>query len=279
MVSQNGVSGFETPDQPTDAAINGTGNLASEPEVATDLAVVPPSLSDEQPPITVDTLQTQVTNLEAQLQKRENDYKALEGRLRTATSSPAGLDALTDKVDTLTDTLGAFIRHQGTQDQEAFAEDLQRVEADARSRRATNDFDRASEQITGEMTQLVDQYGIDLVNAPEFANFRAMWTPAHEGKNLGGIYQAHSEFNRAMRQIEQGRYQNQQDQLKKDSDDRIRKELEAAGINSLESDTAPMPSSLNGNSLLSRIGNSEVAVSRDELLRARDQLFKDGVRL
>ena len=279
MVSQNGVSGFETPDQPTDAAINGTGNLASEPEVATDLAVVPPSLSDEQPPITVDTLQTQVTNLEAQLQKRENDYKALEGRLRTATSSPAGLDALTDKVDTLTDTLGAFIRHQGTQDQEAFAEDLQRVEADARSRRATNDFDRATEEITTEITKLVNDNGIDLVTAPELANFRAMWTPAHEQKNLGGIYQAHAEFNRTMRQIEQGRYQNQQDQLKKDSDDRIRKELEAAGINSLESDTAPMPSSLNGNSLLSRIGNSEVAVSRDELKQARDQLFKDGVRL
>ena len=279
MVLQNGVSGFETPNQPTDAAVNGTGNLASEPEVATDLAVVPPSLSDEQPPITVDTLQTRIADLEAHAQKRENDYKALEGRLRNATSSPEGLDVLTDKVDTLTDTLGAFIRHQGTQDQEAFAEDLQRVEADARSRRATNDFDRATEEITAEITKLVNDNGIDLVSTPELANFREMWTPAHEQKNLGGIYQAHAEFNRAMRQIEQGRYQSQQDQLKKDSDDRIRKELEAAGINSLESDTAPMPSSLNGNSLISRIGNSEVAVSRDELLRARDQLFKDGVRL
>ena len=277
MTLQNGVSGFETPDRPTNAAVNVDGNLASEPEQATNLAVVPPSGMDEQPP-SIDTLQTRIADLEAQAQKRENDYKALEGRLRNATSSPAGLDVLTDKVDTLADTLGAFIRHQATQDQEAFAEDLQRVEADARSRRATNDFDRASEQITGEMTQLVDQYGIDLVNAPEFANFRAMWTPAHEGKNLGGIYQAHSEFNRVMRQIEQARYQSQQDAIKKEADERLRKELEAAGINSLESDTASIPSALNGNSLMSRIGNPEVAVSRDELLQARDHLFKDGIR-
>tara|TARA_R100000808_G_scaffold17513_1_gene38704 strand:+ start:7447 stop:8283 length:837 start_codon:yes stop_codon:yes gene_type:complete len=277
MTLQNGVSGFETPNEPTDAAVNGTGNLAPETEATSNLAVVPPSGTDEQPP-SIDTLQTRIADLEAQAQKRENDYKALEGRLRNATSSPAGLDVLTDKVDTLTDTLGAFIRHQGTQDQEAFAEDLQRVEADARIRRATNDFDRASEQITGEMTQLVEQYGIDLVNAPEFANFRAMWTPAHEGKNLGGIYQAHSEFNRVMRQIEQARYQSQQDAIKKEADERLRKELEAAGINSLESDTASIPSALNGNSLMSRIGNPEVAVSRDELLQARDHLFKDGIR-
>ena len=278
MVSQNGVSGFDTPDQPTDAAVNGTGNLASEPEVASDLAVVPPSATDGQPP-SIETLQTRITELETHAQKRENDYKAMEGRLRNAGSMPAGLDVLTDKMDAVMDLVGALTRQQGTNDPEAFAEDLQKIEANAQNRKVSNDFQKAEEEITTEITKLVNDNGIDLVSTPELANFREMWTPAHEQKNLGGIYQAHAEFNRTMRQIEQGRYQSRQDQLKKDSDDRIRKELEAAGINSLESDTAPMPSSLNGNSLLSRIGNSEVAVSRDELLRARDQLFKDGVRL
>ena len=277
MVSQNGVSGFDTPDQPTDAAVNGTGNLASEPEVASDLAVVPPSATDGQPP-SIETLQTQILDLEAKATKRENDYRALEGRLKSAGRETTQFDELSDNVSVLVDTVQALVRQQGSQDQEAYMEDLQKIEANAQNRKVSNDFQKATEEITAEITKLVNDNGIDLVSTPELANFREMWTPAHEQKNLGGIYQAHAEFNRAIRQIEQGRYQNQQDQLKKDSDDRIRKELEAAGINSLESDTAPMPSSLNGNSLLSRIGNPEIAVSRDELLQARDQLLKGGTR-
>ena len=277
MVLQNGVSGFETPDHPTDAAVNGTGNLAPEAEQANDFAVVPTSTTDGQPP-SIDTLQTQILDLQAQATKRENDYRALEGRLKSAGRETTQFDELSDNVSVLVDTVQALVRQQGSQDQEAYMEDLQKIEANAQNRKVSNDFQKATEEITAEITKLVNDNGIDLVSTPELANFREMWTPAHEQKNLGGIYQAHAEFNRTMRQIEQGRYQSQQDQLKKDSDDRIRKELEAAGINSLESDTAPMPSSLNGNSLLSRIGNPEIAVSRDELLQARDQLLKGGTR-
>ena len=279
MVLQNGVSGFETPDQPTDAAVNGTGNLASEPEVATDLAVVPPSLSDEQPPITVDTLQTRIADLEAHAQKRENDYKALEGRLRNARTEPSGLNDLSDKVDTLVDTLGALIRHQGTQDQEAYMEDLQKVEANAHNRRETNSFSRATVQMIAEITGTVDDSGLDLASAPELASFRELWGPAFEQKDLGGIYRAHAEFNRAIAQYEKDRRIGREGELQKQADERVKRELEAAGINSLESDSAPMPSSMNANSLLERMGNSDVSVSTDEIKQAHELLKQQGIRI
>ena len=279
MVLQNGVSGFETPNQPTDAAVNGTGNLASETtEQATDLAVVPPSGTEEQPP-SIETLQTQIANLQADAQKRENDMKALEGRLRTARTEPSGLNDLSDKVDTLVDTLGALIRHQGTQDQEAYMEDVQKVEANAHNRKENNSFTRATEQMISEITGTVDDSGLDLASAPELASFRELWGPAFEQKDLGGIYRAHAEFNRAVAQYEKDRRIGREDELQKQADERVKRELEAAGINSLESDSVPMPSSMNANSLLERMGNSDVSVSTDEIKQAHELLKQQGIRI
>ena len=278
MTLQNGVSGFETPDQPTNAAVNVDGNLASEPEQATDLAVVPPSVSDSQPP-SIETLQTRITYLEAEAQKRENDMKSLEGRLRTARTEPSGYDDLNDKVDTLVDTFAAYMRHQGTQDQEAYMEDLQKVEANANNRRENNSFTRATEQMISEITSTVDDSGLDLASAPELAAFRELWGPAFEQKDLGGIYRAHAEFNRAVAQYEKDRRLSREDELQKQADERVKRELEAAGINSLESDSTPMPSSMNANSLLERMGNSDVSVSTDEIRQAHELLKQQGIRI
>ena len=279
MVLQNGVSGFETPNEPTDAAVNGTGNLAPETEAASDLAVVPPpSVSDEQPP-SIETLQTQIADLQAQAQKRENDMKALEGRLRTARTEPSGYDDLNDKLDTLVDTVGALIRHQGTQDQEAYMEDLQKVEANAHNRRENNSFTRATEQMISEITSTVDDSGLDLATSPELAAFRELWGPAFEQKDLGGIYRAHAEFNRAIAQYEKDRRLSREEELQRQADERVKRELEAAGINSLESDSSPMPSSMNANSLLERMGNSDVSVSEDEIRQAHELLKQRGIRI
>ena len=278
MVLQNGVSGFETPNEPTDAAVNGTGNLAPEPEQATDLAVVPSSGMDEQPP-SIETLQTQIADLQAQAQKRENDMKALEGRLRTARTEPSGYDDLNDKLDTLVDTVGALIRHQGTQDQEAYMEDLQKVEANAHNRRENSSFTRATKQMISEITSTVDDSGLDLETSPELASFRELWGPAYEQKDLGGIYRAHAEFNRAVAQYEKDRRLSREEELQRQADERVKRELEAAGINSLESDSAPMPSSMNANSLLERMGNSDVSVSEDEIRQAHELLKQQGIRI
>ncbi len=278
MTLQNGVSGFETPDQPTNAAVNVDGNLASEPEQATDLAVVPPSGTDEQPP-SIETLQTRITYLEAEAQKRENDMKSLEGRLRTARTEPSGYDDLNDKVDTLVDTFAAYMRLQGTQDQEAYMEDLQKVEANAHNRKENNSFTRATEQMISEITSTVDDSGLDLASAPELAAFRELWGPAFEQKDLGGIYRAHAEFNRAVAQYEKDRRLSREDELQRQADERVKRELEAAGINSLESDSTPMPSSMNANSLLERMGNSDVSVSTDEIRQAHELLKQQGIRI
>ena len=67
--------------------------------------------------------------------------------------------------------------------------------------------------------------------------------------------------------------------MQKQADERVKRELEAAGINSLESDSVPMPSSMNANSLLERMGNSDVSVSADEIKQAHELLKQQGIRI
>ena len=205
--------------------------------------------------------------------------KSLEGRLRTARTEPSGYDDLNDKVDTLVDTFAAYMRLQGTQDQEAYMEDLQKVEANAHNRKENNSFTRATEQMISEITSTVDDSGLDLASAPELAAFRELWGPAFEQKDLGGIYRAHAEFNRAVAQYEKDRRLSREDEVQRQADERVKRELEAAGINSLESGSVPMPSSMNANSLLERMGNSDVSVSADEIKQAHELLKQQGIRI
>jgi len=125
----------------------------------------------------------------------------------------------------------------------------------------------------------VDDSGLDLASAPELASFRDLWGPAFEQKDLGGIYRAHAEFNRAVAQYEKDRRIGREDELQRQADERVKRELEAAGINSLESDSAPMPSSMNANSLLERVGNSDMSVSTDEIRQAHELLKQQGIRI
>ena len=130
-----------------------------------------------------------------------------------------------------------------------------------------------------EITSTVDDSGLDLATSPELAAFRELWGPAYEQKDLGGIYRAHAEFNRAVAQYEKDRRLSREEELQRQADERVKRELEAAGINSLESDSAPMPSSMNANSLLERMGNSDVSVSTDEIRQAHELLKQQGIRI
>ena len=274
MTLQNNTAGFSNDETtpPVEAEVEGTGTLGQQTPVADGLATTSPEESNEQQP-TIETLQ-------AQLKKLENDNKALQGRLRSQQKGNPQIDELSDNMSVLTETVQALIRHQGTQDQEAYMEDLQKVEANAATRRATNNFTRTAEDMIAEIADAVEESGLDLQTAPELAAFRELWSPAYEKQDLGGIYQAHAEFNRTMRRIERDRRLAEKDQLTKAAEDRVRKFAEENGLNALDLDsTSSAPSTASAGNLLQRMGDSNTSVSRDEIAQAAEVLRKQGIRI
>ena len=277
MTLQNGVGGFDSPPQQPEA--NGTGELAPEADAANGPATLSPSESDEQPP-TIEALQAQVTEMKEQAAKRENDYKSLEGRFHSQNRETTQNNDLSDKMEMLVDVVQALVRRDGSQDPEAFVEDLQKVESNAADRRATNSFQAATQSMIGEITETTDELGINVETAPELASFRDLWAPAFENKDMSGIYAAHAEFNRAMRQMERGRRLQQQEELTRETEAKVKQALEEHGVNTLDLDSSSSaPASMNGNQLLERMGNSDVSVSRDEIAQAADVLRKQGIRI
>ena len=277
MTLQNGVGGFDSPPQQPEA--NGTGELAPEADAANGPATLSPSESDEQPP-TIEALQAQVTEMKEQAAKRENDYKSLEGRFHSLNRETTQNNDLSDKVETLVDVVQALVRRDGSQDPEAFVEDLQKVESNAADRRATNSFQAATQSMIGEITETMDELGLNIETAPELAAFRDLWAPAFENKDMSGIYAAHAEFNRAVRQMERNRRLQQQEELTRETEAKVKQALEEHGVNTLDLDSSSSaPASMNGNQLLERMGNSDVTVSKDEIVQARDLLRKQGINI
>ena len=277
MTLQNGVGGFDSPPQQPEA--NGTGELAPEADAANGPATLSPSESDEQPP-TIEALQAQVTEMKEQAAKRENDYKSLEGRFHSQNRETTQNNDLSDKVETLVDVVQALVRRDGSQDPEAFVEDLQKVESNAADRRATNSFQAATQSMIGEITETMDELGLNIETAPELAAFRDLWAPAFESKDMSGIYAAHAEFNRAVRQMERNRRLQQLEELTRETEAKVKQALEEHGVNTLDLDSSSSaPASMNGNQLLERMGNSDVTVSKDEIIQAQELLRKQGINI
>ena len=274
MTLQNNTAGFSNDETtpPVKAEVEGTGTLEQQAPVADGLATTSPEDLNAQQP-TMETLQ-------AQLKKLENDNKSLQGRLQSQQKGNPQIDELSDNMSVLVDTVQALIRHQGTQDQEAYMEDLQKVEANAATRKATNNFTRTAEDMIAEIADAVEESGLDLQTAPELAAFRELWSPAYEKQDLAGIYQAHAEFNRTMRRIERDRRLTEKDQLTKAAEDRVRKFAEENGLNTLDLDsTSSAPSTASANNLLQRLGDSNTTVSREEIAQAAEVLRKQGIRI
>ena len=270
----SGTAGFNTT-PPPEASVNGTGQLAPQPEAATGLAPVSPEGTVEQQP-SIETLQARIAELETNATKRENDYRSLQGRIKSQQGDDSRFDELSENVMTLNDTVAAFIRHQGTNDEEMFREDLQKIDSDAQTRKQTSTFQRTSQLMIDEISQTVKDAGLDLQSAQELAEFRELWGPAYDGKDIAGLYQAQAAFNRAMRMLEVRR----REEAELAHKEAMQKTLEEHGVNTLDLDSSSSaPASMSSNNLLSRLGNSNMAVSKDELTQAAELLRQQGIRI
>ena len=274
MTSQNGMAGFDIPPS-NEATVNGTGSLAPESDVTTDSGTVLPQIQNEAP--TIESLTQRVADLDAQASKRENDYKALEGRLKSSSRETTQVDELSEGLSMLSDTLNTFIRYQGTRDEEQFKEELQQVETNATTRKQTSNFEKTALKMVDEIAVTIRDAGYEpeefIYKRPEMSEFRDLWGPNYDAQNLGGLYQAHSEFNRVIRRL-------QKDDYEKNVQSSVQQALEDHGVNTLDMDSsASAPASLSSQSLLGRLGNPDVAVSRDDTLKAAQLLKQQGINI
>ncbi len=279
MTLQNQTAGFENPPE---ERVNGTGSLAPETEAAP--AQAQPAENSGQPP-TVETLQADIAEMkkqfadqQAELEKSRNDFNSLNGRYRRAVEEKSTLDEIADSIAALSGTTNALIRHQATQDEQVLAEELEKVQAETQNRTTNRSFTNASADMIREIQDITDELGLDLERSDELLDFRNKWTPAYQASDLAGLYDAYAEFLKTARRLERDKRESDLANAQSAAEEQRRQQNEELGINDLDSGPG-IPTAMNSNSLLSRLGDTGASVSRDEIAQAAEQMAKLGIRI
>ena len=278
MTLQNQTAGF---DNPPEEAVNVTGSLAPETEAAP--AEAQPAQNPGQPP-TVDSLQADLAEMrkmfedqQTALTKSQQDFNSLNGRYRRAVEEKSTLDEIADSIAALSGTTNALIRHQATQDEQVLAEELEKVQADTQSRTTNRSFTNASADMIREIQDIVEELGLDLERSEELRTFREKWTPSYQASDLAGLYDAYADFLKTARRLERDKRESDLTSAQNAAQEQRTRENEELGINDLDSGVG-IPSAINGNSLLTRLGDTGSSVSRDEIAQAAEQMSKLGIR-
>ena len=279
MTLQNQTAGFENPPE---ERVNGTGSLAPETEAAP--AQAQPAENPGQPP-TVETLQADIAEMkkqfadqQAELEKSRNDFNSLNGRYRRAVEEKSTLDEIADSIAALSGTTNALIRHQATQDEQVLAEELEKVQAETQSRTTNRSFTNASADMIREIQDITDELGLDLERSDELLDFRNKWTPAYQASDLAGLYDAYAEFLKTARRLERDKRESDLANAQSAAEEQRRQQNEELGINDLDSGPG-IPTAINSNSLLTRLGDPGSSVSRDEIAQAQEHLKKMGINI
>jgi len=279
MTLQNQTAGFENPPE---ERVNGTGSLAPETEAAP--AQAQPAENPGQPP-TVETLQADIAEMkkqfadqQAELEKSRNDFNSLNGRYRRAVEEKSTLDEIADSIAALSGTTNALIRHQATQDEQVLAEELEKVQAETQNRTTNRSFTNASSDMIREIQDITDELGLDLERSDELLDFRNKWTPAYQASDLAGLYDAYAEFLKTARRLERDKRESDLANAQSAAEEQRRQQNEELGINDLDSGPG-IPTAMNSNSLLSRLGDPGSSVSRDEIAQAQEHLKKMGINI
>ena len=262
--------------------MNGTGSLAPETEAAP--AQAQPA-ENPGPPPTVETLQAdlaemkkQVEDHKAQLEKSRNDFNSLNGRYKRAVEEKSTLDEIADSQVSLTGVVQALVRHNATQDEQALAEELEKVQADTHNRTTNRSFTNASADMIREIQDITDELGLDLERSDELLDFRNKWTPAYQASDLAGLYDAYAEFLKTARRLERDKRESDLANAQSAAEEQRRQQNEELGINDLDSGPG-IPTAMNSNSLLSRLGDPGSSVSRDEIAQAQEHMRKLGIKI
>ena len=263
--------------QDSTAGFDNTGELVSQNETAAPSAEETPVSSEGQQP-SIESLQEQMNEMRQQLEKGDKDYSALNGRYKKAMEEKSSTDEIADSIAALTGTVNALIKHQATNDEQVLVEELEKVQSDTANRSTSRSFQNASDEMVREITGTIDELGLNLEQAEELGDFRALWTPSYQNKDISGLYAAYAEFLKTARRIERSKRETEVEETKRTAEENRLKQNEELGINDLDSGVG-MPVSPNGQSLLTKIGNSESSATRDEIRKAAEEMRKLGLRI
>ena len=279
MTLQNQTAGFENPPE---ERVNGTGSLAPETEAAP--AQAQPAENPGQPP-TVETLQAdiaemkqQVKDTRAELEKSQQDFSSLNGRYKRAVEEKSTLDEIADSQVSLTGVVQALVRHNATQDEQALAEELEKVQADTHSRTTNRSFTNASADMIREIQDITDELELDLERSEELRSFREKWTPAYQASDVAGLYDAYADFLKTARRLERDKRESDLANAQTANEEQRRQQNEELGINDLDSGPG-IPTAINSNSLMARLGDTGTSVSREEIAQAAEFLKQQGIHI
>ena len=279
MTLQNQTAGF---DSPPEERVNGTGSLA--PETGAAPAQAQPAENPGQPP-TVETLQAdiaemkqQVKDTRAELEKSQQDFSSLNGRYKRAVEEKSTLDEIADSQVSLTGVVQALVRHNATQDEQALAEELEKVQADTHNRTTNRSFTNASADMIREIQDITDELELDLERSEELRSFREKWTPAYQASDLAGLYDAYADFLKTARRLERDKRESDLANAQTANEEQRRQQNEELGINDLDSGPG-IPTAINSNSLMARLGDTGTSVSRDEIAQAAEFLKQQGIHI
>jgi len=263
--------------QDSTAGFDNTGELVSQNETAAPSAEETPVSSEGQQP-SIESLQEQMDEMRKQLEKSDKDYSALNGRYKKAMEEKSSTDEIADSIAALTGTVNALIKHQATNDEQVLVEELEKVQSETANRSTSRSFQNASDEMVREITGTIDELGLNLEQSEELADFRALWTPSYQNKDISGLYAAYAEFLKTARRIERQKRETEVEATRRTAEEERRKQNEELGINDLDSGVG-MPVSPNGQSLLTKIGNSDATATRDEIRKAAEEMRKLGIRI
>ena len=263
--------------QDSTAGFDNTGELVSQNETAASSAEETPVSSEGQQP-SIESLQEQMNEMRQQLEKSDKDYSALNGRYKKAMEEKSSTDEIADSIAALTGTVNALIKHQATNDEQVLVEELEKVQSETANRSTSRSFQNASDEMVREITGTIDELGLNLEQSEELADFRALWTPSYQNKDISGLYAAYAEFLKTARRIERQKRETEVEATRRTAEEERLKQNEELGINDLDSGVG-MPVSPNGQSLLTKIGNSDATATRDEIRKAAEEMRKLGIRI
>ena len=275
MTTENGLPGMENLGS-VEAAVSTSEGRVNGVDAAPAMQTPAPQTEPE-PLSDFEALQKQVAELQATNTKQEQQIKTMDGRYRRLQTDTAKMDDVADGIGMLTDLVKVQIRHQDHPDESAFTEDLQKLETETQQRRSTDSFARAIGSMTDEIMNGVQEAGLDLTKSEELGEFRDKWSQAYDKKDMAGIYEAYALYSQALRQHERTMRRQVEEQAESQAVERVRKALEDAGINDLDSGSGA-PSSMTNSTLMGRLGNPDVSVTREEILKGAEMLRNPGRR-
>jgi len=192
--------------------------------------------------------------IQAELDKAQNNLRALQGQDRRQSSANDRLDRIEDSVAAISQSNAKYMAAMARGDMESLPGELAAIEQETQRNRAARSFEGTYEQLREGLLEIVQGEGEDLlISAEDSTKLLAQWNDAakkaQESGDLSGLYQTHIAAERMKMEQARKTHATELRKEKEASKTREKKALENAGV--YDQDTGPITSGAGGEELTS----------------------------